>query len=130
MSIGKTLNDNAFMKFLVILQKAILIITNGACACIVAVGVIMRYVLHKDFCGQEEVITVIAMEIPGLVGGSVIVEQVFSWPGLGQMTMSAVLARDYPVIMAVCLLSAVAVLMTNVLADILYAAVDPAVRFK
>ena len=76
------------------------------------------------------VITVLAMEIPGLVGGSVIVEQVFSWPGLGQMTMSAVLARDYPVIMAVCLLSAVAVLMTNVLADILYAAVDPAVRFK
>lgn len=61
MSIGKTLNDNAFMKFLVILQKAILIITNGACACIVAVGVFMRYILHKDFFGQEEIITVIAM---------------------------------------------------------------------
>ena len=61
MSIGKTLNDSKFMSFLVTLQKAILIITNGACALIVAVGVFMRYILHKDFFGQEEIITVIAM---------------------------------------------------------------------
>ncbi len=61
MSIGKTLNDSKFMNFLVTLQKAILIITNGACALIVAVGVFMRYILHKDFFGQEEIITVIAM---------------------------------------------------------------------
>ena len=76
------------------------------------------------------VITVLAMEIPVLVGGSVIVEQVFSWPGLGQMTMTAVLARDYPVVMAVCLLSAVTVLATNVVTDIVYAIVDPSVRFE
>ncbi len=76
------------------------------------------------------IITVIGMEIPGLFGGSIIVEQVFSWPGLGLMTMNAVLARDYPVIMAVCLLSAVVVLLANLLTDILYAAVDPAVRFN
>jgi len=55
------LNDSKFMNFLVTLQKAILIITNGACALIVAVGVFMRYILHKDFFGQEEIITVIAM---------------------------------------------------------------------
>ena len=61
MSKGKTLNDNGFMRFLVTFQKAILIITNGSCALIVAVGVFMRYVLHKDFFGQEEIITVIAM---------------------------------------------------------------------
>lgn len=89
--------------------------------------VIMKHALKNALI---PIITVIAMEVPGLVGGSVIVEQVFSWPGLGQMTMSAVLARDYPVIMAVCLLSAVAVLLTNVLTDILYAAVDPSVRFE
>ena len=49
------------------------------------------------------VITVIGMEIPVLFGGSIIVEQVFSWPGLGLMTMNAISSRDYPVIMGVCL---------------------------
>ena len=89
--------------------------------------VVMKHALRNALV---PIITVLAMEIPVLVGGSVIVEQVFSWPGLGQMTMSAVLARDYPVIMAVCLLSAVTVLATNVLTDILYAWVDPSVRFE
>lgn len=74
------------------------------------------------------IITVIGMEIPGLFGGSIVIEQVFSWPGLGLLTMNAVLARDYPVIMAVCLLSAVVVLTANLITDILYAVVDPTVR--
>lgn len=52
------------------------------------------------------IVTVVGMEIPVLFGGAVIVEQVFSWPGLGLMTMSAITSRDYPVIMGVCLLSA------------------------
>ncbi len=56
------------------------------------------------------IITVIGMEIPVLFGGQVIIEQVFSWPGLGLMTMSAITNRDYPVIMGVCLLSAIVVL--------------------
>ena len=68
------------------------------------------------------------MEIPGLFGGSIIIEQIFSWPGLGLLTMNAVLARDYPVIMAVALLSAVVVLTANLITDILYAVVDPTVR--
>ena len=76
------------------------------------------------------IITVIGMEIPGLFGGSIIVEQIFSWPGLGLMTMNAILARDYPVIMAVCLLSAVVVLAGNLITDILYAAADPRVRYE
>jgi peptide/nickel transport system permease protein len=70
------------------------------------------------------------MEIPNLFGGAVIVEQVFSWPGIGLMTMNAVLQRDYPVIMAVCLLSAVVVLAANLITDILYAVVDPSVRYE
>lgn len=76
------------------------------------------------------VITVIGMQIPMLFGGSIIVEQVFSWPGLGLMTMSAVTNRDYPVIMGVCLLSAVVVLLGNLLTDILYAAADPTIKFQ
>ena len=74
------------------------------------------------------IVTVIGMQIPMLFGGAVIVEQVFSWPGLGLMTMSAISGRDYPVIMGVCLLSAVVVLAANLITDILYALVDPTIQ--
>ena len=75
------------------------------------------------------IVTVIGMQIPTLFGGAVIVEQLFSWPGLGLVTMSAVMGRDYPVIMGVCLLSAVVVLVSNLLTDILYAIVDPTIKY-
>lgn len=74
------------------------------------------------------IVTVIGMEIPVLFGGAIIIEQVFSWPGLGLMTMSAISNRDYPVIMGVCLLSAVVVLLGNLVTDILYALVDPTIQ--
>lgn len=76
------------------------------------------------------IVTVIGMQIPMLFGGAVIVEQVFSWPGLGLMTMSAITARDYPVIMGVCLLSAVVVLMANLVTDIVYALADPTISLN
>lgn len=76
------------------------------------------------------VITVIGTEIPLIFGGSVVVEQVFSWPGLGLMTMSAINGRDYPVIMGVCLMSAVVVLLVNLLTDILYTLANPTVELK
>ena len=74
------------------------------------------------------IVTVIGMQIPMLFGGAVIIEQVFSWPGLGLMTMTAIMGRDYPVIMGVCLLSAVVVLISNLITDILYALVDPTIQ--
>lgn len=74
------------------------------------------------------IISVIGMQIPTLFGGTVIIEQVFSWPGLGLMTMSAITSRDYPVIMGVCLLSAIVVLVANLVTDILYALVDPTIQ--
>ena len=76
------------------------------------------------------IITVIGMEIPMLIGGAVVVEQVFSWPGLGLLTMTAIMNRDYPVIMGVSLLSAVLVVAGNLLTDILYAVVDPTIQLK
>ena len=76
------------------------------------------------------IVTVIGMEIPVLFGGAIIIEQVFSWPGLGLMTMSAISNRDYPVIMGVCLLSAVVVLAGNLITDILYALVDPTIQLQ
>ena len=75
------------------------------------------------------IITVIGMQIPVLFGGAVIVEQVFSWPGLGLVAMDAILKRNYPVIMGVCLLSAVVVLAANLLTDIVYALVDPTIKY-
>lgn len=76
------------------------------------------------------IITVVSMELPMLIGGAVIVEQVFSWPGLGLLTMTAILSRDYPVIMGVSLLSAILVLAGNLLADILYAVADPTIQLR
>lgn len=76
------------------------------------------------------IVTVIGMEIPVLFGGAVIIEEIFSWPGLGLMTMSAISNRDYPVIMGVCLLSAIVVLIGNLLTDILYALVDPTIQLQ
>lgn len=75
------------------------------------------------------VVTVFGMQIPMLFGGAIIVEQIFSWPGLGLMTMSAIINRDYPVIMGVCLISALVVTVSNLLTDILYAMVDPTIRY-
>ena len=74
------------------------------------------------------IVTVIGMEIPVLFGGAVIIEQVFAWPGLGLRTMSAITSRDYPVIMGVCLLSAVVVLVANLVTDIMYALADPTIQ--
>ena len=76
------------------------------------------------------IVTVIGMQIPMLFGGAVIIEQVFSWPGLGLMTMTAIMGRDYPVIMGVCLLSAVVVLVSNLITDILYALFDPTIQLN
>ena len=75
------------------------------------------------------IITLIGLQLPMLLGGSVVIEQIFSWPGLGLMTMSAILSRDFPVIMGVSLLAAIAVLMANIITDILYAIADPTIRY-
>ena len=72
------------------------------------------------------IVTVIGMQIPTLFGGAVIIEQIFSWPGLGLVTMNAITGR---VIMGVCLLSAVVVQVSNLLTDIVYALVDPTIKY-
>lgn len=75
------------------------------------------------------IVTVFGMQIPVLFGGAIIVEQIFSWPGLGLMTMSAIINRDYPVIMGVCLISALVVLAANLITDIIYTLVDPTIEY-
>jgi peptide/nickel transport system permease protein len=74
------------------------------------------------------VITILGLSVPGLIGGSVIMESVYAIPGLGQLFYTAVMARDYPVVMGGLVMGAVLTLLGNLLADLGYAAVDPRVR--
>ncbi|WP_301386860.1 ABC transporter permease subunit, partial [uncultured Bilophila sp.] len=68
------------------------------------------------------------LSVPGLIGGSVIIETIFALPGLGQLFYTAVMARDYPLIMGNLVLGAVLTLLGNVLADIGYGLADPRIR--
>ena len=74
------------------------------------------------------VITQVGMSLPMLVTGAIITETVFSWPGIGPYITQATRALDYPIIMAVMLLSAILVIVGNLISDILYSIVDPRIR--
>ena len=73
-------------------------------------------------------VTMFGLILPGLIGGSVIIESIFSWPGMGRMAFEAILARDYPIILTVNFVSAVLVLAGTFISDILYLVVDPRIR--
>jgi peptide/nickel transport system permease protein len=73
-------------------------------------------------------ITLMGLSVPGLIGGSVIFETIFSIPGAGQLFFYSVMARDYPVIMGMLLIVAVLTLLGNLLADVAYAVADPRIR--
>jgi len=73
-------------------------------------------------------VTMFGLILPGLIGGSVIIESIFSWPGMGRMAYEAILARDYPIILTVNFVSAVLVLAGTFISDLLYLLVDPRIR--
>ncbi|WP_208629739.1 ABC transporter permease [Paenibacillus ferrarius] len=75
------------------------------------------------------IITVIAAEIPILLGGSIVIEQIFQWPGIGRLTFLSILSRDYPILMGLNLVAAIIVLLTNLLTDILYSLADPRIKY-
>jgi peptide/nickel transport system permease protein len=75
------------------------------------------------------IITILGLSIPGLIGGSVIFESIFSIPGTGRLFFIAVMGRDYPVIMAMLVLSALLTLGGNLLADVGYALADPRIKY-
>ncbi len=76
------------------------------------------------------IITVIGLEIPVLLGGTVVIEQIFQWPGIGQLMIQSILARDYPTIMGLTFISAIAVLLANLLTDIVYSIADPRITYE
>lgn len=79
--------------------------------------------------GLLPVVTIFGLMIPSFIGGAVVTEQIFSWPGLGKLFIDSAFQRDYPVIMAMTVISAVLVVIGNLIADILYAIIDPRIEY-
>jgi peptide/nickel transport system permease protein len=88
--------------------------------------VILKHVLRNSLIPQ---VTILASILPALIGGSVIIETIFSIPGLGQLGFESVLARDYPTVLALFTVSAVLTLIGILISDLLLAAVDPRIAF-
>lgn len=76
------------------------------------------------------VVTTISLTIPFLIGGAVVTEQIFAWPGIGSLMITAITSRDYPVIMGVAVLICGVVLVMNLILDLIYEALDPRIKFK
>jgi peptide/nickel transport system permease protein len=75
-------------------------------------------------------VTLIGLTLPGLISGAVILEQIFSWPGIGKLLYEAITFNDYPLIMGLTFMFAVATLLSQLLADVLYAFVDPRITYS
>ncbi len=89
--------------------------------------VLRRHVLRNALI---PIITVTGVQLASLLGGVIVVEVIFAWPGLGRLTLDAVQARDYPVVQGAVLLVAALFLAVNLAVDLLYAAVDPRIRYS
>ena len=88
-------------------------------------GILFRHVLKN---AMLPMITVLGMSLQSLVSGAIITEQVFAWPGIGQLAVTAVMQYDYPLIMGITMFTALLVVLGNLLADVLYAVFDPRIR--
>jgi ABC-type dipeptide/oligopeptide/nickel transport system permease component len=75
------------------------------------------------------VVTVIGLQFAGLLGGAVVTETIFSWPGLGRLAVTAILTRDFPIVQGTILISAVTFVTINLLTDFLYAVLDPRIKY-
>lgn len=95
-------------------------------------GVAMRTVLVHDVLRNtlSGVLTIVGLSVGTLMGGSVVVETIFRWPGIGQLVMDAISARDFPVIQGFVLLMAVIYVVVNLLTDLSYRALDPRVELE
>lgn len=88
--------------------------------------VIMKHALRNALM---PIITLLGLQLPVLFGGSLFIENVFAWPGLGRLAVEAVFLRDYQVIMGVTMFTSILVIIGNLIADVLYAVVDPRIQY-
>jgi len=88
--------------------------------------VIIKHVLKNALI---PIITVVGLQFGSLLGGAVLTETVFAWPGLGRLIVDSILARDYPVIQGTILIFGLLYILVNLVIDLLYALVDPRIRY-
>jgi peptide/nickel transport system permease protein len=97
-----------------------------------AKGVIETIVLRRHALRNAliPVVTIAGLQLPGLLAGAVVTEQIFEWPGMGRLTIEAINQRDYPVLMGITLVTALLVAAGSLLADVAYSIVDPRIRYE
>jgi len=97
-----------------------------------AKGLIERVVIIKHALRNAliPIITIVVFQIPGIFGGAILTETVFSYPGIGRLYFEALNASDWPVVMSILFITAVLVVFATLLGDVLYTVVDPRIRFK
>lgn len=96
-----------------------------------AKGLAERLVVAKHALGNAllPVVTIIGLQFAGLLGGAVVTETIFSWPGLGRLAVTAILTRDFPLVQGTILVAAVTFVTINLLVDLLYAVLDPRIKY-
>ena len=90
-------------------------------------GVLFRHALRNALI---PILTILGLQFGTLLAGTIVTETIFSWPGIGHLTVQAINARDYPLLQGCILLIAVSYVVVNLLTDMVYAVVDPRVRFE
>jgi peptide/nickel transport system permease protein len=89
--------------------------------------VVVRHTLKNALI---PVITIVGLQLPVMVGGTVIIEQIFGLPGMGRMILDAILHRDHPLISGALVIFAVGLVLTNLMVDLAYSFLDPRIRYR
>jgi peptide/nickel transport system permease protein len=94
-------------------------------------GLSLRSIVYRHALRNAllPVTTVLGLQLGSMIAGFVLVETVFAWPGLGRLTYEVIIARDYPVIIGLFITISISVIATNLLTDLLYAFIDPRIRY-
>jgi ABC-type dipeptide/oligopeptide/nickel transport system permease component len=95
-------------------------------------GVIERLVIYKHALKNAliPIVTAIGLQFGFLLGGQVLIEEIFAWPGIGRLLVKAIFNRDYTLVQGIVLLIAIVFVLVNLLVDILYAYLNPKIRYK
>ncbi|MFQ5770942.1 MAG: ABC transporter permease, partial [bacterium] len=96
-----------------------------------AYGIKSRQILFKYALKNSllPLVTLSGLYLPFILGGAVITEYIFAWPGMGRITVNAIFAHDFPVILATCFIAALTVVVGNLISDLLYVVVDPRIKY-
>ena len=89
--------------------------------------VIFKYAFRN---AMLPLITIVGMEVGALLGGSVVIEQIFGWPGIGSLTIQAIGMRDFPLVQSILLVISTIFVLVNLIVDIIYTVVDPRMKFE